>query len=229
MNRTEKNPHTSSAARIRRYQGPPNSTPPTSPTVTTATSTGQIQRRFGAGGSNIMTPEVYASRLRERPPPPPLDVDDHRGADRLAPLLVLRVLRAKQLDGPVALRSFLDDARLAVGAHPPQLVPAFLVVVDEECHPRVRRDVRESLQLRRGLRFRVHDRTDAIAVDCEDDRDEVRRGIGADGRHPRHPRGGEPPLRLVLIHSGFAATPRSRFDRALELQQVALHVEAAAV
>src|SRR2546423_12115981 len=102
MNRTEKSPHTSTAARTIRYHGPPKRPPPASATATTPTTAGQIHWRALLGGCSYTAIRVYASRTGERPPAPTPDPDHDGGADRLGPQFVLRILRPEELDGPPA-------------------------------------------------------------------------------------------------------------------------------
>src|SRR5438105_12761406 len=68
------------------------------------------------------------------------DVDGHHRAGR-AHGAVLGVLGAEQRDGPLMLRPVRQHPGRAVKAHPPQLSPVVLVVVDQEADRRSGPDV----------------------------------------------------------------------------------------
>jgi hypothetical protein len=75
-------------------------------------------------------------------------------------------------------------------------------VVGEERDGRVRRDVGQAAQAHRRLRLDVVDRrVDGVAVDGEDDRDEVRAAVGAGRRQPRDTGGGEAGAGFARVHA----------------------------
>ena len=92
-----------------------------------------------------------------------------------------------------------------VGAHPPQAGPVLVVVVDEHGDGRVRPDVVEAAELCRRLRLVVDDGHDAIAVDDEADRHDVRPAVGSHRRQPRDARAGESTSHRGDLH------PRPRY------------------
>jgi hypothetical protein len=120
---------------------------------------------------------------------------DHRPG-RLA-LAVLRVPAGQQLDRARHLAGAGQDGRAAVGAYPPQQRPVFLVVVGQHRDLRVGPDVAEPLQVTGGFGLAVDHAVDAVALQRESDRDDVRRPGTGDGGQPGHPRRAEPSTRLV--------------------------------
>ena len=94
-----------------------------------------------------------------------------------------------------------DDARPAVDADPPELVPVVGVVVGQQRDPGVLPDVAEALQLRRRLRLVIDGDVDQVVIDGERDRHQIRLPVRARRRQPGHPRAGQPGPRLFLVQS----------------------------
>lgn len=58
-----------------------------------------------------------------------------------------------------------DDPRAAVEAHPPQLVPVILVVVDKDCDVGVRGNVAQALEVSGLFGLRVDGEVKGLAID----------------------------------------------------------------
>src|SRR3984893_11704839 len=105
--------------------------------------------------------------------------------------LVLKVFLAKQGVAGGHLLAAVVDRRYPVGAHPPQLRPIVVVVVDEHAHLRVGLDVGQPAKTLCGLTFGVDGGVHHVVVDREDDRDQVRCAVGPDRGKHRYGRLGE--------------------------------------
>src|SRR5215207_970267 len=137
------------------------------------------------------------------------------GAERRR-LAVLAVALGEQRYSPARLRrAGIQDARGAVGPHPPQRVPVgVVVVVGEQRDARVPAYVVEPPERRRALALRVDRADDRVAADREHDGHEMRAAGRIDGGEPCHPRLGEQPARLLGGHtrepsSGLSVSPTS--------------------
>lgn len=80
--------------------------------------------------------------------------------------------------------AIVEDTRVAAQSNPPEPTPVVLVVVDEDCHVRARTGVLDPPELRRPFRLAVDGGVDRVAVECEDDRDEVRPPVRVGCRQP---------------------------------------------
>jgi hypothetical protein len=106
----------------------------------------------------------------------------------------------------------LEDASLAVGAGPPELVPVVVVVVGEEGYPRVLADVAEPAEVGRGLGLVVDGDVDLVAVDPERDRHDVRLPVVAGRGEPGDAGPGESPAGFGVgkLHVSIVQSPTSR-------------------
>jgi Luciferase-like monooxygenase len=90
---------------------------------------------------------------------------------------VLRVLLLQQSEGAIALLSVVEYARVAAATDPLEVTPVILLVVDEDGDVGSSARVLDSPQLGRALRLAVDCRIERVALECEDDRDDVRPAV----------------------------------------------------
>jgi hypothetical protein len=77
-------------------------------------------------------------------------------------------------------------------------------VVDKDGHGRPLAGVRDAAEFARALRLRVDGRVEALAIEDEDNRHEVRAPVRVDRREPGYPRGPHPlPHCVRLLHVGI--------------------------
>jgi hypothetical protein len=104
---------------------------------------------------------------------------------------------------------------MAVGADPPQGAPVVVVVVGEQGDGRVGGDVGQAAEAKGRLGLGVVDGgVDGVGRDGEDDRDEVRAGVGAGGREAGDARRGEALPGFRLEHGATVAARRAGSARA---------------
>ncbi len=108
------------------------------------------------------------------------------------------VTRHEQANRPSHLVRIVEYRRAAIGAHPPQQIPGFLVVIGEHGDAGIRPDVAQPLELAGRFGLGVDGAEDGITVKGECDGDDMWEARGADGGQPRDAGGGESLPRLVL-------------------------------
>ncbi len=83
------------------------------------------------------------------------------------------------------LVSLVEHARSAAEPDPPEQAPVLLVVIDEDGDVGTRAGVLDPPQPLRALRLAVHGGVEGVALEGEDDRDQVRPPVGVGRRQPR--------------------------------------------
>jgi hypothetical protein len=122
--------------------------------------------------------------------------------------LVLGVLGCEVGDWPESFGIGGKDACPAIDASPPQRGPVLLVVIGEQRNTRVALDVAEALEARSGgLRLVVDGNVDAIVVDGERDRHQVRAPILFGGGQPGDARPGQQRSGLALSEVHVPTVP----------------------
>ena len=167
----------------------------------TSSATGATgrSRSTGSTGERCRGPDVAAAPPRPRrrvrpapggrPPPPAGDVHGHRGPGggslRCCGYLSANSERALRSSSVPSTRTRPPPGE----AHPPELRPVLVPVVDDERRRRVVRQVDDALQRQRPLGLAVDDPVPTVdlAVQGEAARDQVHGSVGVERRHPADP------------------------------------------
>ena len=117
--------------------------------------------------------------------------------------------------------SMIDDIRVAVGAHPPQLRPVVVVVVGQQAAAGLVAQVGESLQALRSLRLLVDRRIHLVAVHSEHYGHGMRPTVRTNRDQAGDPRRGETLTSIGGIHVSTLAATGIRAAGARETLRIA--------